>query len=554
MTAPPAIAQGFSSGGTSAWDSLAASVHQPSAASIGGAANTSANGSNDSAGGTTRDDLVNLLSSYEGGSGEMSKQMGLENQLGVNSLRAAMDQANQYAAIRSDYYDTQIENIRANVTGMGQQAVDQRVNILSQQKSTELAHIAISQAVATDDYTRVEELVVKLATAQTQDQQNKIDAIKDRINAIDTDPKTKAEATAKANELQATLEEKKTAIADINKNLAQNNAPQSVKDAVSEAAQDPTKTATDLYSIAGTFAVDQEKAALTYKTKLEADKIKSDIAAAGPGGSGAMSDSSVNFWAQAGASGVNMNGLLPSVGMGTAAVQIKTKLLNQMAENASTLGIDGHTFASMISDSKAKQAAMKQLQVQGSQTVVNEQSASKYFDTLSGLASKVDESVWATGAPILDNWIKTGTLETTGNADVNNFTTQMTEALTEYAKVMSGQTTGAGVTQYAAEIAKGLLDKGFNASTIKSFIKVAKGNMSDRITSFDSALQGLFGNIETIQNSSGGLGTGVGTSESITKQNTSVDKTSNTVNLPNGQVMTFPTNDAFNKFLTDHGL
>lgn len=240
----------------------------------------------------------------------------------------------------------------------------------------------------------------------------------------------------------------------------------------------------------------------------------------GGGDNGGFTDDTTNFWAQAASSGVNTNSLIPSLGMGASAVAAKEAILNKIATNAQTLGIDGQTFGAMLTDSKAKQKAYSALQTQGSQNQVNEQSAGKYFDTLGSLADKVDASVLKTGAPILDGWIRSGVVATSGDPTVNNFVTQMTEALTEYAKVMSGQTTGAGVDSTARAAAQGLLSKGFSASTIKSFVNVAKQNMSDRTSSYDSALKGLFGNIQQIQSSTGGLG---GDSSSNTPSNTDKD-------------------------------
>ena len=250
------------------------------------------------------------------------------------------------------------------------------------------------------------------------------------------------------------------------------------------------------------------------------------------GNTGGFSDSSANFWAQAGSSGVSMNSLIPSLGMGTAAVGAKMAILNRISTNATTLGIDGATFGAMLTDSKAKQSAYKALQDQGSQTQVNEQTAGKYFDTLSGLADKVDSSILKTGAPVLDGWIRNGVVATTGDPNVNNFMTQMTEALTEYAKVMSGQTSGAGVDQAARAAAQGLLSKGFSAATIKSFVNVAKQNMSDRTGAYNSALQGLFGDIQKVQSSSGGLG---GTQPTDTTSPTDSSATPNFMTGPDGK-------------------
>jgi hypothetical protein len=206
--------------------------------------------------------------------------------------------------------------------------------------------------------------------------------------------------------------------------------------------------------------------------------------------------------------------------MGSAGVAAKTKLLNEIANNAITLGINGSTFGAMITDSKAKQATYTTLQKNASQTAVNENNANKNFAQLIGLAEKVDNSVYKTGSPILDNWIRSGTLATTGNADVNNFLALLTTTLTEYAKVVSGANTGAAVTEGANTQAQKLLSAGLSASTIKSFAVQAEKEMSNRTTSYNNALNDLFGSIKDITDTSGG---GLGIKTGATTTSTPVD-------------------------------
>ena len=241
----------------------------------------------------------------------------------------------------------------------------------------------------------------------------------------------------------------------------------------------------------------------SYQLNLATGKYEPMTNSGSVGGVGGLSSDAVDFWAQAGASGVSLNSLLPSMGMGSAAVATKQALLEKMADNATTLGIDGSTFGAMLADSKAKTATYSAVQKQGTQTKVNEDSANKYFDTLNTLATKVDSSV---ASPVLEGWIRSGQVKLTGDSNTNLFLSQLTEALTEYAKVMSGQTTGAGVAQFANEQAKGLLDKGLSAQAIKDFTVLAKQNMKGRTDSYDTALKGLFGSISSLKDTSGGLG------------------------------------------------
>lgn len=273
----------------------------------------------------------------------------------------------------------------------------------------------------------------------------------------------------------------------------------------------------------------------------KASKIQGATDPSGTGAGSGMGASQISWWADAGLNGANPNAILPSLGMGAAAVATKNKMLAGIADKATTLGISGSTFAAMLGDSKAKQAVMKQVQAQNSLTQVNEESAGKYFDRLSGFADKVTAKSWNTAVPFLNDWVRSGILAVTGDSDVNNLLTQMTESLTEYAKVMSGQTTGAAVHEAAAAAAKQLLSQGFNASTIKSFVNTAKANMKDRSTSYNDAYNSLFSAVANLsQNQANGTGPG--------------GQQDNTVTTPDGQVWTFPDAASAAAFSKEAGL
>lgn len=216
-----------------------------------------------------------------------------------------------------------------------------------------------------------------------------------------------------------------------------------------------------------------------------------------------------NFWAEAAASGVNTNSLLPSLGMGAAAVATKTALLNKIADNAQILGIDGATFGALLTDSRAKQSTYSQLQKQGSALQVSEQKTLSDFNLLKQAGAKMDANSWNVAIPALNSWLRTGQVATTGNADVNNYLGLLTTSLTNYAKVVNSQTSSSGVTVSANGEVQNLIGKGLSTASVNSYIdNVATPEMHNTTSSYDSALKGLFGNIKDVQSGSntGGLG------------------------------------------------
>lgn len=220
---------------------------------------------------------------------------------------------------------------------------------------------------------------------------------------------------------------------------------------------------------------------------------------------GLTADSSA-FYSQMAFSGVNPNTLLPSLGIGAGGIAAKTAILNGIAQDAAALGIDGATFGAMLTDSQAKNKAYAQLQKQGSATEVNAMNANKDLAQVVGLSQKVDQSTLTLAVPILNEWLRTGQVSVGNNADVNNLVAVLTTSLTEYAKVVSGATTGAAVTNEANRQAQSLLSKGLSTATFQSFATTAQQEMNNRTTSYDAALKGLFSNIGSMSDTQGGLG------------------------------------------------
>jgi len=225
--------------------------------------------------------------------------------------------------------------------------------------------------------------------------------------------------------------------------------------------------------------------------KAQADAAKAATSVPGTGTVNGMSQEATDFWSQAALAGANMNAILPSVGMGAAAVAIKVGLLNNIATVAGSLGLTGGDLAAMLSSSKAMQQAMKNITTQGAQMKVNEASANSYFQQLERILASADASTIQTGIPMLNDWIRTGQVMLTGDPDVNNFLATLTEALTEYAKVMSGQTTGAGVTQFANEQAQTLLTRGATPAMLSAFAENAKTLMKTRTDNYGSEVDEL---------------------------------------------------------------
>ena len=125
------------------------------------------------------------------------------------------------------------------------------------------------------------------------------------------------------------------------------------------------------------------------------------------------------------------------------------------------------------------------------QSSINSQTAEGYFATAQQLAAKMDATTLQTASPYINNWIRTGQVQATGNADVNNFVSAVTEGLTEYAKVVAGQTSGQGVTIGANLQAQGLLPAGVTGDMLTGWItNVAQPMMQTRLAAYQEGIGG----------------------------------------------------------------
>ena len=135
---------------------------------------------------------------------------------------------------------------------------------------------------------------------------------------------------------------------------------------------------------------------------------------------------------------------------------------------------------------------MPKLQVIYSQTLVNENNAIKNFDLLKVLGQRMDRESYQTAIPLLNNWIRSGQIRLSGNASVNNFISNLTVGMTEYAKVVTGQTTGAAVTDSARKETQDLLNRGLSTEAINDWIEnAAKPDMQNRTSSYQDEMNRL---------------------------------------------------------------
>lgn len=217
------------------------------------------------------------------------------------------------------------------------------------------------------------------------------------------------------------------------------------------------------------------------------------------------------FWADMATSGVNLSGILPNLGIGAVAAQAKLGIMQKIADNASKLGLSAQDVANSILDKKSKAATYTKLQAQGTQLAAQESKVKADFDRVKSLGGKVPDKVFQSGIPVLQNWINTGVLGTTGDPNLNNYLKQLTLTLTAMGRVVAGQTGASGTTANINTEVQGLINGGFSKEAVNSFIdSVALPDMANTVAGYNDVMKSIMGAMNvadgTLNETGGGLG------------------------------------------------
>lgn len=200
-----------------------------------------------------------------------------------------------------------------------------------------------------------------------------------------------------------------------------------------------------------------------------------------------------------------LDGKTPPMGLGTASeVQTaRAAVVNTAGAIASAAGV---TLPQLQAEYTANEDSLTTILPAANQTILNATNAQTNFKNLVGLAQTMNSTTMSTSVPILEKWLQTGQIELGNNPDVNNFVSYLSTSLTEYAKVVTGQNTGSGVTDTANAQLQKLLGQGLSPSTIQSFVtNVAQPAMESRVNaSVDqvSEISSTIGNLLQVSGSS----------------------------------------------------
>jgi hypothetical protein len=173
------------------------------------------------------------------------------------------------------------------------------------------------------------------------------------------------------------------------------------------------------------------------------------------------------------------SGKLPP-GLGKASAGINARIVSRAAEMAKANGNDAQAATLNRAAFKSAQVGLTALTKQRTLVGAFERTALKNLEIAVAESEKVDR----TGSPAINRWLLSGKKNLTGDVEVGRFNAALTSALNEYAKVLSGATGAAGISDAARKEAEDLLSTANTPEQVRGIMDIMKREMANREAGF----------------------------------------------------------------------
>ncbi len=160
------------------------------------------------------------------------------------------------------------------------------------------------------------------------------------------------------------------------------------------------------------------------------------------------------------------------------------KIVERAAEMAAANGDTAKSAVLNRQAVSAGKAALSKLTTQKALVGAFEKTAAKNMDLAASLSSQIAR----TNSPLVNRGIMAFQQGVAGDPETAQFVNALIAARTEYAKVLSGATGAAGITDSARAEANHLFSTATSNETLQAVLKVAKQEMANRMTSFDDQI------------------------------------------------------------------
>lgn len=176
-----------------------------------------------------------------------------------------------------------------------------------------------------------------------------------------------------------------------------------------------------------------------------------------------------------------LDGTIPPMGMGKAAVAIRAQILNRAAAMDAAEGVSGVDARTAQVTNKAGAGALGQLTKQRTMISAFEKNANANADMALNLSNQVDR----TGIPLFNAWKQAGQKAITGNVPLSQFNAANQTFVNEYAKIMSGSMGNTPVSDAARAHANEMLSTAQTKEQYAGVVQTLKQEMGNRIQGLD---------------------------------------------------------------------
>lgn len=219
------------------------------------------------------------------------------------------------------------------------------------------------------------------------------------------------------------------------------------------------------------FAEQRRQFNVTAATKRDGIRARAD---------GGLSDEGLDYAAEQ----YLLSGTMPA---GLSRSGGAAKVISRAAELAAERGLTADAARLNQQARQAGQVAYSALLKQRTLVGAFERTALANLE----LAADLSEGVDRTGVPVVNRWVLAGKRSIGGDPEVAAFHTALTSALNEYAKVLSGATGAAGITDSAREEAESLLSTANTPAQVRRIMQIMRTEMGNRMRGFAAEEEAL---------------------------------------------------------------
>jgi hypothetical protein len=188
---------------------------------------------------------------------------------------------------------------------------------------------------------------------------------------------------------------------------------------------------------------------------------------------------------------------LPAVGLSKEGAGIRGAIISRAAQIAKSRGMDSQAASLEAAAYKADSLSLTTIMKQKDFAMSFEKTASKNLDLALSYSNKVDR----TGSPLINKWALFVKGQYAGDKDVLALAAAIKTATNEYAKVVTGQTGGAAVSDSARAETEKMLNAAYSPQAFQEIVSLMKQEMNNRKVSYEEQINEI--NTRLINNQKG---------------------------------------------------